>query len=420
MTYRESVVVKKARKQRLITRARGLITRAERAGRDFTDAEQRESDGLLADLEALSADIETQERDEQHARDAAPPPRRAWGDERDLAGYRRRTGGGRGMYRDERLEAFARGEEGRRASLTIDLSEAAEARAAMTRDTLTVGAQTGGGATVPTGFVGRLYEHLIESSGVRQANPTVLTTQAGEDLSVPTTSSHGTAAIVAEGAVIGEDDPAFNAVTLGAHKYGLMVKVTSELLTDTSVNLTEYLSRSFGRAIGNASGQHFVTGTGTGQPEGALTGSTLGVTTASGSTITADEVMSLFFSVIPPYRRNGYWMMSDATWATVRKLKDADGNYLIGPLAGGSADLRLMGRPVVIDPNMPEIALSARTILFGDFAGYYLRQVQTVRFERSDHIGFSEDLVYFRCLHRLDGRLVDTSGGLKHLQMAAA
>lgn len=326
------------------------------------------------------------------------------------------------MYRDEALEAFARGEDGRRASLTIDLSEAAEARAATmaTRDTLTVGAQTGGGATVPTGFVGRLYEHMIESSGVRQANPTVLTTQAGEDLSVPTTSSHGSAAIVAEGAVIGEDDPAFNAVTLGAHKYGLMVKVTSELLTDTSVNLTEYLSRSFGRAIGNASGQHFVTGTGTGQPEGALTGSTLGVTAASGATITADEVMSLFFSVIPPYRRNGYWMMSDATWATVRKLKDADGNYLIGPLAGGSADLRLMGRPVVIDPNMPEIALSARTILFGDFAGYYLRQVQTVRFERSDHAGFDQDLVYFRCLHRLDGRLVDTSGGLKHLQMNAA
>ncbi|MQA12961.1 MAG: phage major capsid protein [Pseudonocardiaceae bacterium] len=321
---------------------------------------------------------------------------------------------GRGSRgRDEGFAAFARGEEGHRATFNVDLSEAAEARS------LTVGTGSEGGDTAPASFVARLYEHMIETSGVRQAGPTVLTTSGGEDLAVPKTTGHGTAAIVSEGATIGEDDPEFDTVTLGSFKYGSLIKVTNELLTDTSVDLVGYLARSFGRAVGNLSGEHFVSGSGSGEPEGLLGASTLGVTAAATDTVTADEVIDMFFTVIPEYRGRGTWLMTDSMWAKIRKLKDADDNYLVGPIADGGV-LRLLGRPVVIDPYVDEPAADAKTILFGDFSAYYIRQVSGLRFERSDDVGFDTDTVWFRVLHRLDGRLVDGSGAIKHLAQAAA
>ena len=123
--------------------------------------------------------------------------------------------------------------------------------------------------------------------------------------------------------------------------------------------------------------------------------------------------MNLYFSVIPEYRRAGTWMMSDVTWSGVRKLKDTTNQYLIDRL-GVQGELSLLGRPVVIDTNVPDAATSAKSVLFGDFSAYYLRDVRELRFERSDDYAFNQDLVTFRALLRTDGDLVDATGALKH------
>ena len=127
----------------------------------------------------------------------------------------------------------------------------------------------------------------------------------------------------------------------------------------------------------------------------------------------ADELIDLHFSVIPEYRRAGTWLMSDATWAGVRKLKDSDKQYLVDRL-GSAGEMSILGRPVVIEMNMANAALSAKSVLFGDFSAYYLRDVREVRFERSDDFAFNQDLVTFRALLRTDGDLIDTTGAIKH------
>ena len=188
-----------------------------------------------------------------------------------------------------------------------------------TRD-LTVGTTTAGGATVPTGFANRLHEHMIESAAIRQTNVTVLRTESGEDINVPKTTAHGTAGIVAEGAAITESDLTFATITLQGFKYGVVIQVSTELIDDSGVDLVGYLARQAGRAIGNASGAHFITGDGSDKPNGVVTGSTVGVTGGTGQSgaPSADELIDLYFSVIPEYRRAGTWMMSDATWSGVR------------------------------------------------------------------------------------------------------
>lgn len=293
---------------------------------------------------------------------------------------------------------------------------AGEARSVEFRD-LTKGTATAGGNTVPTSFYGQLVEHMIENSAIRQTNVTVLTTDSGEDLQVPKTTTHPTAAIISEGGTITESDPAFGQVTLGAFKYGFSVQIASELEQDTGVDLVGYLARIGGEALGNGSGAHFVTGTGSGQPNGVVTASTLGVTTGTGQSgvADADELIDLFFSVIPPYRRNGTWMMSDAGLKEARKLKDADNQYLWVPgLVQGEAST-LLGRPVVVDTNVADPALSAKSIIFGDLSRYFIRDVSGVRVERSTDFAFTTDLVTWRFLLRTDGDLVDTTGAVKHL-----
>lgn len=288
-----------------------------------------------------------------------------------------------------------------------------EARSHEFRDLLKTGSSSN---TVPTSFFGQLQEHLIENSAIRQTNVTVLSTASGEDLQVPKTTTHPTAAIVAEAASITESDAVFAQVTLGAFKYGFSTQVSTELEQDTGVDLMGYLARIGGEALGNGSGAHFVTGTGSSQPNGVVTASTLGVTgaTAVVGAFTSDNLLDLFYSVIPPYRSRGFWMLSDAGMKAARKLKDADGQYIWVPglIAGESSTL--LGRPVVNDTNIADPAVAAKSVLFGDLSRYFIRDVAGVRVERSTDFAFQNDLTTWRFLFRTDGDLIDTTGAVKH------
>lgn len=273
-----------------------------------------------------------------------------------------------------------------------------------------------GANTVPTSFLGQLQAHMIDVSAIRQTNVRVLTTDSGEALQVPKTTAHSSAAIIAEAGAITESDPAFGMVTLDAFKYALAIQVSSELEQDTGVDLAGYLAMQAGRALGNASGAHFVTGTGSSQPNGVVTASTLGVTGSASvaGAFTADNLIDLYYSVIAPYRRNGYWLMSDAGVKAARKLKDADNQYIWAPGLVAGEPSTLLGRPVVTDPNVAAPALSAKSVVFGDMSAYMIRDVRGVRVERSADYAFGNDLVTWRFILRTDGDLIDTTGAVKH------
>lgn len=314
---------------------------------------------------------------------------------------------------EAQLRAFLRGDTGR----------FYEIRRPERRD-LVKGTDTAGGNTVPISFYNRLVEHLIEVSGVMQCGPTELTTDSGEELQIPKTTAHSSSAgIVAEADAIPENDPTFGQVSLGAYKYGFLLQLSRELIEDTGVDLLGYIARQAGRAVGNGVGAHLVTGTGTSQPQGVVTGSTLGVTsaTAVSGRPSYDNLVDLLYSVIAPYRasRSCCWLMRDATVGEIRKIKDADGNPIWQPgMQANEPDL-LFGKRIVTDPNVAAVATSAKSIVFGDFSTYFVRRVNAIRFERSDDFAFANDLVTYRILVRADGRQVDTSGALKHFIGAA-
>lgn len=393
----------------LVEEARKVLDRAEAEERALTAEDNQELDRLERDTTELEARLKDLRQLDERRRNL----------DEQRAQYERtvrpqdRVGDPEQEF-EERVRAFLRGcgpDATEWAPARIDFKITGKDKAPFheQRD-LTKVVPAGGGFIVPTGFIPRLYEHLVENAAVRQTNAIVYTTDSGEDLLVPKTLTHGSAALVAEAAAIPESDPTFGQATLNAYKYGVLIQVSNELATDSGIDLLSYLARASGLSIGLASGTHFVTGTGTGQPQGVSVAATVGKTGLTGQTTTviSDDLVDLYHSIVSGYRGRGFWLMNDSSLAKVRKLKDSTGQFLWQPgLVLGQPDL-LLGRPVVTDPNVAVMAANAKSILFGDFSAFYaIRDVSGVRFQRSDDFAFANDLITFRALIRTDGKALD-------------
>lgn len=114
-------------------------------------------------------------------------------------------------------------------------------------------------------------------------------------------------------------------------------------------------------------------------------------------------------------------MFSDATALIYRLLKDGNGQYLWQPGLQASEPNMLLGKPVVINDDMPAMAASAKHTLFGDFANYHIRRVRGITVVRLNELYVENGQVGFVAFQRLDGALVDAGmHPLQHLANSAS
>ena len=264
-----------------------------------------------------------------------------------------------------------------------------------------------GGYLVPDEYERTLVEALEEENIFRQLAK-VIQTSSG-DRKIPVVASKGTASWIDEEGAYTESDDSFAQVSIGAYKLGTMIKVSEELLNDSVFDLESYISREFARRIGAKEEEAFFTGDGSGKPLGILAasgGAETGITAASATAITADELIDLFYSLKSPYRRNAVWVLNDSTIKAVRKLKDGSGQYLWQPsLTAGTPDT-ILGRPVRTSAYMPAIAASAKTIAFGDFSYYWIADRQGRSFKRLNELYAANGQVGFLASQRVDGKMI--------------
>jgi HK97 family phage major capsid protein len=410
-----SEVAKRLRDRRLgvWNEAKKIAEDAAAENRSFTPEEQGKWDAMQEEMRTLDTRIGAVLETEKRAKAADDAFN-------DLEGRPREGGAGSPAQRNmnDEIRKWARGEEGAPRALEIRRQAPGPINYRVLQSTQ--GAVSG---IIPTDFYDQLISHLIEVSGVMQCGPTVLNTGGGETLQVPKTTAHSTALTASQASALPLSDPAFSMQTLGAVKFGIMIQAARELIDDTAVDLLGYLAMQAGRAIGNVFGTSLVNGI-NGVSGGVITGATLGVTgttTGVSGAPSYANLVDLEYSVIAPYRqsRSCYWLAADKTIGGFRKITDTVGRPIWEPSAVlGSPDL-LLGKPLVADPFMPAQALSAKSIVFGDFSQYFVRLVGGVRFERSDDFAFSTDLVTFRAILRGDGVLVDQTGALKYFAGAA-
>ena len=269
------------------------------------------------------------------------------------------------------------------------------------------------GAPVPTSF----YEEIILKArlvGPMLSTSTIITTAGGENLQIPRVNTYSAATIAAEAGAIGESDPAFSAfITLGAFKFSYLTQVSREMIEDSGVDILGFLADQVGQGIGFNVNNALTVGTGTTQPNGIVTASTLGVTGGTGTSgaFTADNLIDLAFSVDGAARMlpGAGFMMNGKSIGAVRKLKDTAGNYVFAPRLNENTPDTLLGFPLYENPAMADAATSAKSAIFGHFPSYYCRQVGGIRVDTSSDFAFSTDLVTIRTILRIDGNLPQVS-----------
>lgn len=272
---------------------------------------------------------------------------------------------------------------------------------------LQIGTDSEGGYLVPDEYERTLVEALEEENIFRQMAK-VIKTSSG-DRKIPVVASKGTASWIDEEGAYPESDDSFGQVSIGAYKLGTMIKVSEELLNDSVFDLQSYISREFARRIGAKEEEAFFTGDGKGKPLGVLAatgGAETGVTAASATAVTADEMMDLYYSLKSPYRKKSVWVLNDSTIKAIRKLKDNNGQYLWQPsLTAGAPDM-ILGRPIKTSAYMPAIAAGAKTIAFGDFSYYWIADRQGRSFKRLNELFAATGQVGFLASQRVDGKMI--------------
>ena len=287
------------------------------------------------------------------------------------------------------------------------------------RDALEEGTDSEGGYLVPDEFEHTLISSLTEENIIRN-HAHVITTSSGVH-KIPIVASHGTAAWMEEEDAYAESDEVFGQVNLDAFKVGTLIKVSEELLNDSAFDLESYISSEFSRRIGDKEEDAFLNGNGTNKPTGILNatgGGQVGVTTAKATEITADELIDLFHSLKRPYRKNAVWILNDSTVKAIRKLKDGSGQYLWQPAIREGEAPTILGLPYYTSVFMPEIAASAKTVIFGDLSYYWIGDRQGITFKRLNELYAGNGQVGFLASKRLDGKTV-LPEAIKVLQMHA-
>lgn len=284
---------------------------------------------------------------------------------------------------------------------------------------------TGGGYLIPEGFRAELIRAMEAFGGVR-ANSRVIQTDMGNSLDIPTVDdTSNTGRLLAINTAVTTTDITFGQKTLEAYKYSSdLVLVPVELMEDSAFDMNGMVTSILSERLGRITESHYTTGSGSSQPNGVVTAAAEGTvgTVGQTGTVTADDIVDLFHSLDPAYRDGAVFMMNDSTVAAIRKLKtgvSGDETYLWQPgLRAGQPDT-LLGRAVVVNQGMSEMEASAKSILFGNFQNYWIRDVRGIRFVRLDERYADVDQVGFVVFLRTDADLVGPTGTIKYYQNPA-
>lgn len=246
------------------------------------------------------------------------------------------------------------------------------------RNAMSTTTTTEGGHTVPTEVAAMVIESMKAYGGMREIAQ-VITTDGGNPLNFPT--SDGTAEvgeIVAENTGASSGDITFGVAAVNPYNYSSKkLALPWQLIADSAVDVVSLVTGRLGQRLGRITNTHYTVGTGSGQPFGVIARATTGKTGTTGQTLTViyDDLFDLKHSVNRAYRRNAKWMMNDLSVAIVSKLKETTGRPIWEPSVIAGAPDRLLGYEVVTNDDVAVMAANAKSIAFGDFSKFVIRDV---------------------------------------------
>ena len=258
--------------------------------------------------------------------------------------------------------------------------------------------------TVGQSFYDQVFE-IAQLVGPMLTVSEIFNTTSGENLVIPTVTATSTSGSVAAAGTISESNPTFSSITLGAEKYGALVQVAQELVSDAGFNITSYIAQQLGTSLGLKANSVLTT-----KLADAAGSVVTGGTGVSGAA-SYENLIDLVYGIADGARvlPGLGFQMSKSGIAAARKLKDGAGNYIWTNSAVPGQPATLLGYPVYENPNVAAVGTAAKSVLFGHLPSFKVRVAGGIRVDQSTDFAFNTDTVTYRGLIRLDGGLTHAS-----------
>lgn len=225
------------------------------------------------------------------------------------------------------------------------------------------------GAVIPTTIANKIINTVKEISPIL-AKATMF--NVAGTLKVPVwglanTSHDITVGYQTEFTDITADSGQFTSVDLTGFLAGALTLLGKSVITNSQIDVTSFIVREMATKIAIFLEKELLNGTSQ-KADGALS-TTNTLNAESTSAITVDKLIELQAKVPTVYQGAACWTMAPATFTAIRKLKYADGTYVLQPDLSSEFPYRLLGKPVYLSDNMPAIGSAAKAVLYGDYSG---------------------------------------------------
>jgi HK97 family phage major capsid protein len=227
--------------------------------------------------------------------------------------------------------------------------------------------------------------------------------------------------------------PLIDRISIKLHELSAMPKASQRLLDDTAFDVEGWLAGKIATRFIRAEAAAFINGDGVDKPRGILLPAKVanaswtwgnlgyiptGAAADFATTNASDCIVNLVYALGADYRANGTFIMNSKTAGAVRKMKDADGRFMWGDSLQAGEPARLMGYPVLICEDMPDVAANSHPIAFGDFtAGYTIAERPDLRILRDPFS--AKPNVLFYANKRVGGDITDFAA-IKLLRVAVS
>lgn len=209
----------------------------------------------------------------------------------------------------------------------------------------------------------------------------------------------------------------FTSVKLSGFLAGALTKISKSLINNSQFDIVSFVIRKVAEAISEFIERELIRGT-----EGKMSGildAEVGVTTASSTAITADELIDLTMSMPEIYAKNGTFIMHKTTLAALRKLKNKNDDYLLTRDITNPFGWTILGRPVHITETMPQIGAGETPIVFGDMSGLYVKVTENMQLQMLNELYATQHAVGVVGWLEMDSKIIEPQK-IRALKMKSA
>lgn len=273
---------------------------------------------------------------------------------------------------------------------------------------LSEGTDSAGGFLTPPGFRAEVVKALEKPGMIRNLVRVIPVGTDGGN--IPTLSGNVTVQWGSENTTITPSDPTFGTLAWSINRLDGLNESSRELFADSAINLADFITMLFVEAFAREDRNVFITGSGTGQPEGLQNASGLTAYAQAGANLAGDDIVNIYHALPSQYRARGVWFIHDDILELVSKLKDNDGRYLVANSLREGEPMTLKGRPVIENEFIPTDLGGGNDeslIFFCDPMWFYLFDREQMGVESTTVGGdaFKKHQVHTKVFQRLDGKV---------------